>query len=56
MMGAARIFETVVNLYQTTGYYNPEDRHLCTHRLENLKSYYHISYLGGRCFRVTGTL
>jgi hypothetical protein len=30
--------ETLVNSYQTTQRYNPEDSHLCTHRPENLKS------------------
>jgi hypothetical protein len=31
--------ETLVNFYQTTRRYNPEDSHLRTHRRENLKSY-----------------
>jgi hypothetical protein len=31
---------TLVNFYQTTWRYNPEDSHLCTHRRENLKSYF----------------
>jgi hypothetical protein len=35
MMEAARTSETLVNFYQTT---RPEDRHLRTHRRENLKS------------------
>jgi hypothetical protein len=39
MMEAARTSETLVNFYQTTQRYNPEDSHLCTHRHENLKSY-----------------
>jgi hypothetical protein len=39
MMEAARTSETLVNLYQTTRCYNPEDSHLHTHRRENLKSY-----------------
>jgi hypothetical protein len=30
--------ETLVNVYQTTRCYNPEDSHLHTHRRENLKS------------------
>jgi hypothetical protein len=38
-MEAARTSETLVNFYQTTRRYNPEDRHLRTHRRENLKSY-----------------
>jgi hypothetical protein len=29
----------MVNFYQTTRRYNPEDSHLRTHRRENLKSY-----------------
>jgi hypothetical protein len=36
---AARTSETLVNFYQTTRRYNPEDSHLRTHRRENLKSY-----------------
>jgi hypothetical protein len=43
MMEAARTSETLVNFYQTTGRYNPEDSHLHTHRRENLKSYYAVS-------------
>jgi hypothetical protein len=39
MMEAARTSETLVQLYQTTRRYNPEDSHLHTHRRENLKSY-----------------
>jgi hypothetical protein len=38
MMETARTSETLVNLYQTTRRYNPEDSHLRTHRRENLKS------------------
>jgi hypothetical protein len=34
-----RTSETLVNFYQTTRCYNPEDSHLRTHRRENLKSY-----------------
>jgi hypothetical protein len=36
---AARTSEKLVNFYQTTRRYNPEDSHLRTHRRENLKSY-----------------
>jgi hypothetical protein len=39
MMEAARTSETLVNFYQTTQRYNPEDIHLRTHCHENLKSY-----------------
>jgi hypothetical protein len=39
MMEAARTSETLVNFYQTTRRYNPEDSHLRTHRREDLKSY-----------------
>jgi hypothetical protein len=39
MMEAARTSETLVNFYQATQRYNPEDSHLRTHRRENLKSY-----------------
>jgi hypothetical protein len=39
MMETARTSETLVNFYQTTRRYNPEDSHLRTHRRENLKSY-----------------
>jgi hypothetical protein len=38
MMEAARTSETLVNFYQTTRRFNPEDSHLRTHRRENLKS------------------
>jgi hypothetical protein len=39
MMEAARTSETLVNFYQTTRRYNPEDIHLRTHRRQNLKFY-----------------
>jgi hypothetical protein len=39
MMEAARTSETLVNFYQTTRCYNPEDSNLHIHRRENLKSY-----------------
>jgi hypothetical protein len=39
MMEAARTSETLVNFYQTTRRYNPEDSNLHTHCRENLKSY-----------------
>jgi hypothetical protein len=39
MMEAASASEMLVNFYQTTRSYNPEDSHFCTHRRENLKSY-----------------
>jgi hypothetical protein len=38
MMAAARTSETLINFYQTTRRFNPEDSHLRTHRRENLKS------------------
>jgi hypothetical protein len=38
-MEAARTSETLVNFYQTTRFYNPEDSNLHTRRRENLKSY-----------------
>jgi hypothetical protein len=41
-MEAARTSETLVNFYQTTRCYNPEDSNLHTHRRENLKSYKRI--------------
>jgi hypothetical protein len=44
MMEAARTSETLVNFYQTTRRYDPEDSHLRTHRRDNLKSYLEISY------------
>jgi hypothetical protein len=34
----------LVNFYQTTWRYNPEDSHLRTHRRENLKSYFEILF------------
>jgi hypothetical protein len=39
MMEAVQTSETVVNLYQSTRRYNPEDSHLHNHHRENLKSY-----------------
>jgi hypothetical protein len=46
MMEAASTSETLLNTYQTTQRYNPEDSHLHTRRCENLKSYmYHL----GQC-------
>jgi hypothetical protein len=50
MMEAARTSETLVQLYQTTRCYNPEDSHLHTHRRENLKSYF--IYFDGICCSV----
>jgi hypothetical protein len=32
----------MINFYQTTRRYNPEDSHLRTHRRENLKSYLYV--------------
>jgi hypothetical protein len=40
MMEEARTSETLVNFYQTTRRYNPEDSDLRTHRRENNKSCY----------------
>jgi hypothetical protein len=45
MMKAARTSETLVNFYQTTRCYNPEDSNLHTHRRENLKSYLKYRYV-----------
>jgi hypothetical protein len=42
MMEAARTSETLVNIYQITRCYNPEDSNLHTHRCENLKSYFSL--------------
>jgi hypothetical protein len=39
MMEEAKTSETLVNFYQTTRSYNPEDSHIRTNRRENLKSY-----------------
>jgi hypothetical protein len=39
MMKAARTSATLVNFYQTTRRYNPEDSHILTRRRESLKSY-----------------
>jgi hypothetical protein len=36
---------SLVNFYQTTRRYNPEDSHLSTHRRENLRSYLTIAAL-----------
>jgi hypothetical protein len=45
MTEAARTSETLVNFYQNTRRYNPEDSHLRTHRRENLKSYLTLVWL-----------
>jgi hypothetical protein len=39
IMEAARTSEMLINFYQTTWCYNPEDSRLHTHHHENLKSY-----------------
>jgi hypothetical protein len=44
MMEAAKTSETLVNFYQTTRRYKPEDSHLRTHRRENFKTYYIKEY------------
>jgi hypothetical protein len=44
MIEAANTSETLVNFYQTTRRYKPEDIHLRTHRRENLKSYLYEGY------------
>jgi hypothetical protein len=38
-VGGSKSSEMLVNFYQTTQRYNPEDSNLCNHRGENLKSY-----------------
>jgi hypothetical protein len=38
-METARTSDTLVNFYQTTRRYNPEDGHIRTHHRENVKSY-----------------
>jgi hypothetical protein len=50
MMEAARTTETLVNFYQTTRRYNPEDSHLRTHHRENLKAYDVLSITENNCF------
>jgi hypothetical protein len=45
MMEAASTSETLVNFYQATRRYNPEDSLLHNHRRENLKSYRGFIYL-----------
>jgi hypothetical protein len=45
MTEAARTSETLVNFYQTTRCYNPEDSNLLTHRRENLKSYFLLLFI-----------
>jgi hypothetical protein len=44
MMEAARTSETLVNFYQTTRRYNPEDSYLRSNRRENLKSYFYLLF------------
>jgi hypothetical protein len=55
-MEAARTSETLVNFYQTTRRYNPEDSHLHTHRRENLKSYLAIDILEEAAFPYSSIL
>jgi hypothetical protein len=50
-MEAARTSEMLVNFYQTTRCYNPEDSHLRAHRRENLESYNVI-----RCHRCNSAI
>jgi hypothetical protein len=47
MMKAARTSETSINFHQTARINTPEDSHLPTHSLENLKSHYGVVFL--RC-------
>jgi hypothetical protein len=49
MMEAVRTSETLVNFYQTTRRYNPDDSHLRNHRRENLKSYLKCNYFPHVC-------
>jgi hypothetical protein len=51
MIEAARTSETLVNFYQTTWCYNPEDSHLHTLRRENLKSYLPLKPCAGGSHR-----
>jgi hypothetical protein len=50
MMEAARTSETLVNFYQTTQHYNPEDSHLRTHRHENLMIIYINTTMYAWCY------
>jgi hypothetical protein len=52
MMEAARTSETLVNFYQTTRRYNPEDSHLRTDSRENLKSYSVEPYYRNRTVQI----
>jgi hypothetical protein len=52
MMEAARTSEKLVNFYQTTRPYNPEDSHLRTHRRENLKSYLKHPCISVLCYHM----
>jgi hypothetical protein len=54
MMKAAGTFGTSVNIYHTMRIYNPEDSHLHTHSLENLKYYLTGSVSGVYLLRETG--
>jgi hypothetical protein len=53
-MEAARTSETLVNFYQNTRRYNPQDSHLRTHRSENLKSHCFIFVAELQVFRDGG--
>jgi hypothetical protein len=60
MMEAVQTSEVLVNSYQCTWRYNPEDSHLHTHHHENLKTYLmfviKMCKCGDGCRRWTGIL
>jgi hypothetical protein len=49
LQGCSAVKSGLVNFYQTTRCYNPEDSHLRTHRRENLKSYLTSSSIWKQC-------
>jgi hypothetical protein len=52
MMEAASTSETLVNFYQTTRRYNPEDSHLRIHRRENLTFYFKEDFCSSVIFKL----
>jgi hypothetical protein len=56
MMEAVQTSETLVNSYQSTWCYNPEDSHLHSHRHENLKSHLTLNLRLTSLKRLTASL
>jgi hypothetical protein len=51
VMKVVQTSETLINLYQSTWRYNPEDSHLHTNCCENLKTWMCLVLVGGTVTR-----